>query len=163
PARRRPVHVPRVRTVEPRQLRASARTQGDGNRGPLAATDASPSRVSAPGGPRWGGCGIDLPDPIIFIHLRRTADLLAATRLPAISLCTEFPKVGVLIGYAPSLPEEFRHAATHIARILRGTRPSDLPVEEPTKFELVINLKTAKALGLTIPPSLLLRADQVIE
>src|SRR5262249_61566627 len=82
---------------------------------------------------------------------------------PAISLFTEFPKVGGLIGYAPSLPEEFRHAATHIARILRGTRPSDLPVEEPTKFELVINLKTAKALGLTIPPSLLLRADQVIE
>src|SRR5262249_36958419 len=106
PARRRPVHVPRVRTVEPRQLRASARTQADGNRGRPAATDVPPSRVSAPGGPRWGGCGIDLPDPIIFTHLRRTADLLAATRLPAISLFTEFPKVGGLIGYAPSLPEE---------------------------------------------------------
>ena len=104
-----------------------------------------------------------LPDPIIFIHLQRTADLLFAARLPAISLFTEFPKVGGLLGYAPSLPEEFRRAAKHIARILRGARPADLPVEEPTTFELVINLRTAKALGLTIPPSLLQRADQVIE
>jgi len=104
-----------------------------------------------------------LPDPIFYIHLQRMAHLLAAARLPAISLFTEFPKVGGLMGYAPSIPEEFRRAAGHLAKILRGAKPGDLPVEEPTKFELVINVKTAKALGLTIPPSLLLRADQVIE
>jgi putative ABC transport system substrate-binding protein len=104
-----------------------------------------------------------LPDPIFFIHLRRMVDLFASSRLPAISLFTEFPKLGGLMGYAPSIPDEFRRAATHLAKILKGAKPGDLPVEEPTKFELVINVKTAKALGLTIPPSLLLRADQVIE
>ncbi len=104
-----------------------------------------------------------LPDPIFYIHLERMAQLLASTRLPAISLFTEFPKLGGLMGYAPSIPEEFRRAGAHLAKILRGAKPGDLPVEEPTKFELVINARTAQALGLTIPPSLRLRADQVIE
>ena len=104
-----------------------------------------------------------IADPIFFIHLQRMADLLAANRLPGITLFTEFPKLGGLMGYAPSLSDEFRLAATHVDKILKGTKPGDLPVQEPTKFELVINLKTAKALGLTIPHSLLARADQVIE
>jgi putative ABC transport system substrate-binding protein len=104
-----------------------------------------------------------LPDPIVFIHLKRIGDLLASSRLPGITLFTEFPKLGGLISYAPSLSDEFRLAATHVHKILKGALPGDLPVQEPTTFELVINLKTAKALGLTIPPSLLQRADQVIE
>jgi putative ABC transport system substrate-binding protein len=104
-----------------------------------------------------------LADPIFFIHLERMARLVTATSLPAISNFTEFPKLGGLMGYAPSIPDEFRRAATHVDKILKGAKAGELPIQQPTKFDLVINLKTAKALGLTIPPSLLLRADQIIE
>jgi putative ABC transport system substrate-binding protein len=86
--------------------------------------------------------------------------LAAKRRLPAIYASTEF--AGGLMAYGANYPEMYRHAANFAHRILRGAKPADLPVEEPTKFELVINLKTAKALGLTIPPALLLRADQAI-
>ena len=104
-----------------------------------------------------------IADPVFFIHLRRMADFVGANRLPAICNFTEFPKLGGLIGYAPSLPDEFRHAAGHIDKIFKGAKASDLPVEQPTRFQLVINLKTAKALGLDIPQTLLARADEVIE
>ena len=104
-----------------------------------------------------------LADPIFFIHLKRMTELVNSEHLPAIANFVEFPKLGGLMGYAPSIPDEFRHAARHIDKILRGAKPGDLPVEQPTKFELVINLKTAKALGLTVPPALLARADEVIE
>jgi putative ABC transport system substrate-binding protein len=84
-------------------------------------------------------------------------------RLPAIYPSREDVEAGGLIAYGTDIGNQFRLAATYVAKLLRGVAPRDLPIEEPTKFELVINLKTAKALGLTIPPSLLVRADQVIE
>jgi len=104
-----------------------------------------------------------IADPIFFIELKRMADFVTANRLPAITNFVEFPKIGGLMGYAPSLPDEYRHAAKHIDQILKGANPADLPVEQPTRFQLVINLKTAKMLGIEVPPQLLARADEVIE
>jgi putative tryptophan/tyrosine transport system substrate-binding protein len=91
------------------------------------------------------------------------ADFVASRRLPAIANFIEFPKLGGLLGYAPSIPDEFRYAAGHVDKILKGAKPADLPVEQPTKFQLVINLKTAKALGLEVPDKLLAIGDEVIE
>jgi putative ABC transport system substrate-binding protein len=104
-----------------------------------------------------------IADPIFFIHLKRMVELIASNRLPAICNFIEFPKMGGLMGYAPSIPDEFRHAAGHIDKILKGAKPAGLPVEQPTKFELVVNLKTARAIGIQLPTSILLRADEVIE
>ncbi len=100
-------------------------------------------------------------DTLTQANQRGIVDLVAKHRLPAIYASKEF--VGGLVVYGVNYPEMYRHAASFAHKIFKGANPADLPVEEPTKFELVINLKTAKALGLTIPPSLLLRADQVIE
>ena len=94
---------------------------------------------------------------------RRLVDLAARNRLPTVYTSRDFVDAGGLMTYGPSLADSFRRAAAYVDKILKGTKPGDLPVEQPTKFELMINLRTAKALGLTIPPSLLLRADQVIE
>jgi putative ABC transport system substrate-binding protein len=104
-----------------------------------------------------------LPSAMLFTERRRLVDLATKTRLPAVYPQKEFVEAGGLMAYGPSLADLFRRAATYVDKILRGAKPADLPVEQPTKFELIINLKTAKALGLTIPPSLLQRADQVIE
>ena len=112
-----------------------------------------------------GGCDglLFIADPIFFIQLKRMADFVVLNRLPAIANFIEFPKLGGLIGYAPSIPDEFRHAASLVDKILKGVKPTDLPVEQPTRFQLVINLKAAKALGITVPPTLLATADEVIE
>jgi putative ABC transport system substrate-binding protein len=104
-----------------------------------------------------------LTSPLFSANRRHIAELTQKYRLPTISLFTSFAEAGTLMAYGPSQPEMFRNAARYVDKILRGAKAGELPVERPTKFELVINRKTAKALGLTIPPSLLLRADQVIE
>ena len=102
-------------------------------------------------------------DPLTFRYATQVAALAAKHRLPAIYLSRQFATNGGLISYGPDFADLFFRAGGYVDKILKGTKPSDLPVEQPTKFELVINLKTAKALGLTVPPSLLARADEVIE
>ena len=104
-----------------------------------------------------------IEETLLLPHRTRILELAAKHRLPASSLYREFAEAGGLLSYGPNLPDHFRRAAIYVDKILKGTKPGDLPVEQPTKFELVINLKTAKALGLTIPRSLLQQADQVIE
>jgi len=101
--------------------------------------------------------------PLVFEHRTRIAELAIAYRLPTVSVWRNFAEAGGLLTYGSSLPDQFRRAAYYVDRILRGAKAADLPVEQAAKFEFVINLKTAKALGLTIPQSLLLRADQMIE
>ena len=104
-----------------------------------------------------------LSDTIFGSHATRLADLAARSRLPATYGVREDEKAGGLMSYGPSLLDSYRRAATYVDKILKGAKPAELPVEQPTKFELVINLKAAKALGLTIPQSLLVRADELIQ
>jgi putative ABC transport system substrate-binding protein len=104
-----------------------------------------------------------LSAPSVFLNLKRLADLTLQHRLPAICIFPQFAEADGLMGYGPNLTDLFRQAAKYVDRILKGVRPANLPVQRPVAFRLVINLKTAKALGLTIPPSLLARADQIIE
>ena len=102
-------------------------------------------------------------DPIFFAHRMALLKLASAARIPTIHELARWPEASALISYGPDLQDLFRRAALYVARILKGAKPADLPVEQPTKFELVINLKTAKALGLEIPPTLLALTDEVIE
>ena len=109
------------------------------------------------------GALLVVTDPIFVLHRARLADLASKNRLPSMYGMGEYVKAGGLVSYGPNLSDRFRHAATFVDKILRGAKPADLPVQQPTKFDLTINLKTAKALGLTVPPSLIARADEVIE
>jgi putative tryptophan/tyrosine transport system substrate-binding protein len=101
--------------------------------------------------------------PITYSHRMQIVEFAARRRMPVMYSAREFVDAGGLMSYGPNFQALFRRAASYVDRIVKGAKPGDLPIEQPTKFELVINLKTAKALGLTIPPSLLARADQVIE
>ncbi len=102
-------------------------------------------------------------DGLFYVQRQRLADLALERRMPTIAFASEQWEAGVLATYGPNVPTLYRRAGAFIDKILKGTKPADLPVEQPTQFELLINLKTAKALGLSVPPVLLARADQVIE
>jgi len=106
---------------------------------------------------------VTVEDPLTFNHRKRIADFAAGQQLPSLSGQSEFAAAGGLMSYGANQADLFRRAAGYVDKILKGAKPADLPVQQPSKFELVINLKTAKALGITIPPSLIARADEVIE
>jgi putative ABC transport system substrate-binding protein len=106
---------------------------------------------------------VTLNSPFIVGHLKRIVESAAKSRLPTMHMESQWVDAGGLMSYGPSYPDLYRRAAVYVDKILKGAKPSELPIEQPTKFELVINMKTAKALELTIPPSLLLRAERVIE
>jgi putative ABC transport system substrate-binding protein len=103
-----------------------------------------------------------LPGPTLSIHRKRIVELATKNRLPAIYPHGEFVEVGGLMSYAPNFVDLFRRTAIYVDKILKGTKPADLPVEQPTKFELIINMKAAKQIGVTVPPNVLARADRVI-
>jgi putative ABC transport system substrate-binding protein len=107
--------------------------------------------------------GILLSSPLVFTFSKQIGELALAKLLPLISLFAEFPKSGGLIAYGPNVAEIFRRCGDYVGKILHGAKPSELPIQRPEKFDLVINLKTAEALGLTVPPILLATADEVIE
>jgi putative ABC transport system substrate-binding protein len=106
---------------------------------------------------------IVLPSPMLFSERRQIVDLATRHRLPSIAMAREFAELGGLMAYGASIRDLFRRVVVYVDMILQGTKPADLPVQQPTKFELVINLKTANALGIDVPPTLLARADEVIE
>jgi len=146
-----------------RETEAAARTlglqvQSLEVRGPDEFENALPAAVS-------GGAGalFVVDDPLVFIARLRIADFAARNRLPMTAIYREFAEAGGLMTFGANLADLNRRAAIYVDKILKGAKPADLPVEQPTKFDLVINLKTAKALGLTIPQSLLVRADEVIQ
>ncbi len=124
--------------------------------------DALDSVLSAVTKQRPGALFV-LFDPVMFGNRARIAEFASKNRLPSMYPHREYAESGGLMAYGVDLRDNYRRAASYVDKILKGAKPGDLPVEQPTKFELVINLKTAKALGLTIPPLLLARADQVIE
>jgi len=109
------------------------------------------------------GALVIMPNPVFVTNLKRIADFATQNRLPSIFHLREFANAGGLVSYGIDRSDQFRRAATYVDKILKGANPADLPIEQPTKFELVVNLKTAKALGLTVPQSILVRADEVIE
>ena len=138
------------------QLRVEIRVYEVGHRDDLARAFAAMAQH------RVGGITV-LPLPLLTTERRRITELALRHRLPSVFQWREYAEAGGLMSYGPNPLDLIRHVARYVDKILKGTRPADLPVEQATKFELVINLKTAKALGLTIPPALLQRADQVIE
>ena len=131
-----------------------------------------PIEVSGPQGferafaqiPRDGRTGaVSVFDPMFFNERRQIAQVAAAHGLPVMGPADVYVKAGMLMSYGPNLVDLFGRAGVYVDKVLKGTRPRDLPIEQPVRYDFSVNLKTARALGVTIPPSLLLRADQVIE
>jgi len=104
-----------------------------------------------------------LSGPLFFFQKRQVVELTIKNRIPTVFMYSDFPDAGGLMSYGQNLADAYRREATYVDKILKGARPGDLPIEQPTTFELVVNLKTATALGFTIPQSVLLRADRVIK
>jgi putative ABC transport system substrate-binding protein len=151
-------HAPQVR-----QAQDTARALGVGLQLLEAGDSSEIDKAFAAITKERAGAVIVLPDSLLLDHRIRIADLAARRRLPLMAALADHAEAGGLMAYGPSVADMFRHAAIYVDKILKGAKPADLPIEQPTKFELVINLKTAKALGLTIPRSLLGRADEVIQ
>jgi putative tryptophan/tyrosine transport system substrate-binding protein len=155
-----PVHPPTVRAAEVAAQALGVQLHLVEARGPDAFDGAFAAMTKAS-----AGALLVLGDAVFFQHRSRLAELAATSRLPTMHnvQCRAFVEAGGLLCYGASLLEQWRRAATYVDKILKGAKPGDLPVEQPTTFELVINLKTAKVLGITMPPSLLLLADEVIQ
>jgi putative ABC transport system substrate-binding protein len=151
-------HVPRTKAVvaAARALRLQVHVVEASSRAEVG--DALKAMVK-----RGAGAALVLADPLFVREVTSVIQFAAEHRLPVMYGLREAPLAGGLMSYGPSFTELFRRAAAYVDKILKGTKPADLPIEQPTRFELVINLKSAKSIGLTIPPSLLARADQVIE
>jgi len=153
-----PGHAPQVRHAQDTARALGVRLQL------LEARDPSEiDRAFAAITTERAGAVIVLPDSMLLDHRTRIADLAARRRLPLVSALSDYAEAGGLMAHGPSVSDMFRRVASYVDKILKGAKPGDLPIEQPTKFELAINLKTAKALGLTIPPALLGRADEVIQ
>ena len=153
-----PGNTPQLRAAELAARTLGMRLQPQEARSPRE-IDSAFAAMSKEG----AGAVVVLLDVMFIDQGTRIADLAARRRLAAVYGLAEHVRAGGLMAYAPSFPNNYRRAAVFVDKILRGANPGDLPIEQPTQFELLINLKTAKALGLTIPPSLLLRADEVIQ
>jgi ABC-type uncharacterized transport system substrate-binding protein len=153
-----PVSEPELRKAEAAARSFGLQLQSLGVRDPGEFASAFASMKT-----ERAGAVFVVPDAMFFGQRKEIVDLAASNRLPLAAHLREFADAGGLMTYGPSVVDVHRRAATYVDKILKGAKPADLPIEQPTTFELVINLKTAKALGLTIPQSLLHRADQVIE
>ncbi len=153
-----PTGAPQLREAEGAARALRVRLQPLDARGPSEIDSAFAAMIRG----RAGGLLV-LVDSMLFSHRTRVADLAAKSRLPAMYGFRDFVDAGGLMSYSANLADMYRRAAAYVDKILKGAKPADLPVEQPTRFELVINLKTAKVLALTIPQSVLIRADQVIQ
>jgi putative ABC transport system substrate-binding protein len=153
-----PANALMLREVEAAAPALGLRWQGTAARGP----DELAGAFEALGRSQSNGILV-VEDSVLVSHRARIVEAVARTRLPAMYALRQFVDAGGLMSYGPSIPDSFRRAASYVDKILKGAKPADLPIEQPTRLELVVNLKTAKALGLPIPPSVLARVDEVIE
>jgi putative ABC transport system substrate-binding protein len=145
------------------QTETAAQSLGLGSVGRAEAESAAALRALRPAVFSGASAVVVVPDGVFYSYRRDVVALVNATRLPAIYPEREYADDGGLMSYGANVPDNFRRAADYVDRILKGANPADLPIQEPVKFDFVVNLKTAKALGLTIPPLILARADEVIE